>query len=117
AYKAQVKQLIAEGKTEEEAKKLAPMDQAINEMTLKWEQGDEETRALWKMMNGWFYEGVAETYKKLGLSFAKEYYESDIYMLGKETVEEGLQKGIFEKDETGAVWIDLTDIGLDRKLL
>lgn len=117
AYKEQVKKLIAEGKTEEEAKKLAPMDQAINEMTLKWEQGDEETRALWKMMNGWFYEGVAETYKKLGLSFAKEYYESDIYMLGKETVEEGLQKGIFEKDETGAVWIDLTDIGLDRKLL
>ncbi len=117
AYKKQVKELVEEGKTEEEAKKMAPMNQEINQMTLKWEQGDDETRALWKMMNSWFYEGVAETYQKLDLSFAKEYYESDIYMLGKETVEEGLQKGIFEKDETGAVWIDLTDIGLDRKLL
>ena len=124
-YKAQVQditaRLIAEGIDEEtaiaRAKEEAPLMQEARAMLVKWEQGDEEVRTLWRRMNEWVYEGFAETYKALGVSFDKIYYESDTYLEGKEKVEEGLAKGIFYRRPDGSVWADLTAEGLDEKLL
>jgi arginyl-tRNA synthetase len=117
AYKEEINQLIASGKTEEEAKKQAPIILEAQEMLLKWEAGDAEVIALWKMMNQWVYDGFAITYQNLGVDFDCFYYESNTYLLGKDVVQIGLEKGIFEKDPDGSVWIDLTDEGLDRKIV
>ncbi|CAH0995730.1 Arginine--tRNA ligase [Emticicia aquatica] len=117
AYKAEISQLITEGKTEEEAKKIAPLMLETQEMLQKWEQGDEETMALWRKMNDWVFAGFAETYQKIGVSFDKVYYESNTYLLGKDVVDEGLANGIFFKKENGSVWIDLKEEGLDEKLV
>ena len=117
AYKEEINQLIAEGKSEEEAKKQAPIILEAQEMLLKWEAGDAEVMALWKKMNQWVYDGFAITYKNLGVDFDQYYYESNTYLLGKDVVRIGLEKGIFEKDPDGSVWIDLTDEGLDRKIV
>jgi arginyl-tRNA synthetase len=117
AYKEQISQLMAKGKTEEEAKKQAPIIIEAQQMLLDWEAGDPEVISLWKMMNQWVYDGFAETYKNLGVDFDKYYYESDTYLLGKDVVKIGLEKGVFEKDPDGSVWIDLTDEGLDRKIV
>jgi len=116
-YKSQQKNLIAEGKSEEEAAKLAPAILEAQEMLRKWEAGDAETVSLWKMMNGWVYDGFDVTYKSINVDFDKLYYESDTYILGKGIVEEGLKKNVFYKKEDGSVWIDLTSDGLDEKLL
>ncbi|RKT00062.1 arginine--tRNA ligase [Flavobacterium sp. 123] len=117
AYKEEINQLVSEGKSEEEAKKQAPIILEAQEMLLKWEAGDEAVIALWKMMNQWVYDGFAITYKNLGVDFDCFYYESNTYLLGKDVVQIGLEKGIFEKDPDGSVWIDLTDEGLDRKIV
>lgn len=124
-YRAQIKEiaerLTAEGIAPEEAearaKKEAPLMVEAHQMLVKWEQGDEEVRALWRKMNEWVYEGFDETYKALGVSFDKIYYESDTYLEGREKVEEGLEKGIFHRKDDGSVWADLTGEGLDEKLL
>lgn len=116
-YKQQIEDLTAQGKTKEEAEKQAPLLLEAQEMLLKWEQGDATTIDLWKKMNGWVYEGFEVTYKNLGVDFDKFYYESDTYLLGKDIVEEGLQKGVFFKKEDGSVWINLTADGLDQKLV
>ncbi len=116
-YKKEIAALIAEGKTEEEAKKQAPLLLEAQEMLLKWESGDEEVISLWKKMNQWVYDGFATTYTAMGVNFDKNYYESDTYILGKDVVAEGLKQGVFEQDEDGSVWIDLTDEGLDRKIV
>lgn len=116
-YKKEIEALIATGVTEEEAKKQAPLILETQEMLRKWEAGEEDVIALWKMMNQWVYEGFEETYTKLGVNFDKNYYESDTYKLGKDIVEEGLAKGIFFKKEDGSVWIDLSSDGLDEKLV
>ncbi|OUD36069.1 arginine--tRNA ligase [Flavobacterium sp. FPG59] len=117
AYKEEINQLMQEGKTEEEAKKQAPIILEAQEMLQKWEAGDAEVKALWAKMNQWVYDGFAITYKNLGVDFDRYYYESDTYLLGKDVVQIGLEKGIFEKDPDGSVWIDLTDEGLDRKIV
>ncbi|WP_339921149.1 arginine--tRNA ligase [uncultured Flavobacterium sp.] len=117
AYKVEITQLMSEGKTEDEAKKQAPIIFEAQEMLLKWEAGDEEVIALWKKMNQWVYDGFATTYKNLGVDFDCYYYESNTYLLGKDVVQIGLEKGVFEKDPDGSVWIDLTDEGLDRKIV
>jgi len=117
AYKAEINQLVETGKTEEEAKKQAPIIVEAQEMLKKWESGDEKVITLWKMMNQWVYDGFAITYKNLGVNFDKYYYESNTYLLGKDVVQVGLDKGVFEKDPDGSVWIDLTDEGLDRKIV
>ncbi len=117
AYKEEIAQLMSEGKTEDEAKKQAPIILEAQEMLQKWEAGDEAVIALWKKMNQWVYDGFAITYKNLGVDFDKYYYESNTYLLGKDVVNIGLEKGIFEKDPDGSVWIDLTDEGLDRKIV
>ena len=117
AYKAEINDLISVGKTEEEAKKQAPLLLEAQEMLLKWEAGDEEVISLWKKMNQWVYDGFEATYKSLGVNFDKNYFESDTYLLGKDVVAQGLEKGIFVQDEDGSVWIDLTDEGLDRKIV
>lgn len=116
-YKKEINELMAQGKTEEEAKKMAPSIQEAQEMLRKWEAGDAEVVALWKKMNQWVYDGFEETYKNLGVDFDSYYYESNTYLLGKEVVQFGLEKGIFEKDPDGSVWIDLTADGLDRKIV
>ena len=116
-YKAQITQLIAQGKTEDEAKKEAPIIMEAQQMLLDWEAGKPEIVALWKTMNQWVYDGFAVTYQNLGVDFDSYYYESNTYLLGKEVVQFGLEKGIFEKDPDGSVWIDLTDDGLDRKIV
>ncbi|MCO6164123.1 arginine--tRNA ligase [Flavobacterium sp. NRK F7] len=116
-YKKEINELIAQGKTEEEAKKIAPSILEAQEMLRKWEAGDEEVVGLWKKMNQWVYNGFEETYKNLGVDFDSYYYESNTYLLGKEVVQFGLEKGIFEKDPDGSVWIDLTAEGLDRKIV
>jgi len=108
---------MAEGKSEEEAKKQAPIIIEAQEMLLGWEAGDPSVLALWKKMNQWVYDGFETTYKNLGVNFDKNYYESDTYLLGKDVVQIGLEKGIFEKDPDGSVWIDLTADGLDRKIV
>jgi arginyl-tRNA synthetase len=116
-YKAQIEVLKAEGQTEEEAKKNAPLIKEAQQMLLQWEAGDPGVKKLWQTMNTWVYTGFAETYKKLGVSFDKFYYESDTYILGKDLIEEGLEKGIFFRKEDNSVWIDLTADGLDEKLV
>ncbi|KIQ18784.1 MULTISPECIES: arginine--tRNA ligase [Flavobacterium] len=117
AYKAEINQLVQAGKTEEEAKKQAPIIVEAQDMLKKWEAGDEKVIDLWKMMNQWVYDGFATTYTNLGVNFDKYYYESNTYLLGKDVVQVGLDKGVFEKDPDGSVWIDLTDEGLDRKIV
>lgn len=117
AYKAEINQLVQAGKTEEEAKKQAPIIVEAQDMLKKWEAGDEKVINLWKMMNQWVYDGFATTYTNLGVNFDKYYYESNTYLLGKDVVQVGLDKGVFEKDPDGSVWIDLTDEGLDRKIV
>jgi arginyl-tRNA synthetase len=116
-YKKEISELIAQGKTEEEAKKQAPIIIEAQQMLLDWEAGKPEVIELWKTMNQWVYDGFAQTYKNLGVDFDSYYYESNTYLLGKEVVQFGLEKGIFEKDPDGSVWIDLTDEGLDRKIV
>jgi arginyl-tRNA synthetase len=117
AYKEQISELMASGKTEDEAKKQAPIIIEAQEMLLKWEAGDTEVMALWKTMNQWVYDGFATTYTNLGVNFDSYYYESNTYLLGKDVVQIGLEKGVFEKDPDGSVWIDLTVEGLDRKIV
>ncbi|WP_196886402.1 arginine--tRNA ligase [Aureivirga sp. CE67] len=117
AYKKEIKELEEKGLTTEEAKKQAPILLEAQEMLRKWEAGDEEVVALWKTMNQWVYEGFNETYKALGVDFDKNYYESNTYLLGKEVVANGLEKGVFYRKEDGSVWIDLTDEGLDEKIV
>ena len=116
-YKEEIKALMGEGKTEEYAEKNAPSILAAQELLQKWEAGDEETVNIWRTMNGWVYEGFDVTYKKLGVKFDTFYYESNTYLLGKEIVQEGLEKGAFYQKEDGSVWIDLIADGLDHKLL
>ena len=117
AYKAEVAALVASGMTQELAEKEAPIQKAAQAMLLKWEQGDTETIELWKRMNSWVYEGFDTTYKKIGSDFAKTYYESNTYLLGKELVEQGLNKKVFYQKEDSSVWIDLTADGLDEKIV
>jgi arginyl-tRNA synthetase len=116
-YKAEIQQLISEGQTEEDAKKNAPIIIEAQQMLLKWESGDDEVVALWNMMNSWVYEGFDITYKSIGVDFDKLYYESQTYLLGKEFVAEGLKTGVFLKKEDGSVWCDLTEDGLDEKIV
>jgi arginyl-tRNA synthetase len=116
-YKKEVAALIASGKTEEDAKANAPILLSAKDMLLKWEAGEEHTVALWKEMNGWVYEGFNETYKNIGVDFDKLYYESSTYLLGKEFVDEGLLSGVFFRKDDGSVWCDLTDEGLDEKIV
>ncbi len=116
-YKKEISQLITEGKTEEEAKKQAPLLIEAQEMLLKWEAGDAEVVSLWKTMNQWVYTGFDQTYKELGVDFDKNYYESNTYLLGKDIVAKGLEKGVFYKKEDGSVWINLTEEGLDEKIV
>ena len=117
AYKKEVSTLIANGSSEEVAKKQAPILMEAQEMLLKWEAGEVETVALWKMMNSWVYEGFKITYKNLGVDFDTLYYESNTYLLGKDVIEDGITRGVFFKKEDGSVWCDLTDEGLDEKLV
>ncbi len=116
-YQQEIKELMAAGQSEEEAKKNAPMILEAQEMLRKWEAKDPETYTLWETMNGWVYDGFAVTYKSLGVDFDRMYYESQTYLLGKSLVEEGLAKGVFYRRPDGSVWIDLTADGLDEKLL
>ena len=116
-YREEVKELVAAGMDEERARQEAPLIREAHDMLVRWEQGDEEVRSLWKMMNDWVYEGFDETYRALGVAFDKIYYESQTYLVGKKKVEEGLAKGLFFRKEDGSVWADLTDAGLDQKLL
>ena len=116
-YRQEVAELVAKGMDKEQAKQEAPLIREAHEMLVKWEQNDPEVRALWKKMNEWVYAGFDETYKALGVSFDKIYYESETYLEGKEKVEEGLEKGFFYRREDGSVWADLTKEGLDEKLL
>ena len=116
-YKAEVKELVAQGMPEEEAEKNAPSLKEAQDMLLRWEQGDKEVVDLWKKMNGWVYEGFDKTYHDLGIVFDRTYYESQTYLFGKALVQKGLEKGIFETEKDGSVWCDLTENGLDRKLL
>jgi arginyl-tRNA synthetase len=116
-YKSEINELIAKGQSEDEAKKNAPIIQEAQQMLLDWEAGKPEVIELWKTMNQWVYNGFNETYKNLGVDFDSYYYESNTYLLGKEVVQFGLEKGIFEKDPDGSVWIDLTEDGLDRKIV
>ena len=116
-YREEIKELMAQGMDEETAKQEAPLMKEAHEMLVKWEQNDPEVRALWEKMNNWVYAGFDETYKKMGVSFDKIYYESQTYLKGKAKVEEGLAKGLFERHEDNSVWADLTNEGLDQKLL
>jgi arginyl-tRNA synthetase len=117
AFKEQIEELVAQGMDKEEAKKKAPLILEAQDMLQKWEQGEEETVSLWRQMNSWVYAGFDKTYRNIGVDFDKFYYESGTYSLGKERVEEGLQKGVFFKKPDGSVWVDLTEEGLDEKLL
>ncbi|MBO7230986.1 MAG: arginine--tRNA ligase [Bacteroidaceae bacterium] len=116
-YKAELNELMAKGMSKEEAEAASPLMAEAREMLVKWEAGDKEVRALWEKMNNWVYEGFDETYKRLGVGFDKIYYESDTYLVGKETVLGGLEKGIFYRRDDESVWADLTNDGLDEKLL
>ncbi|MCW9038844.1 arginine--tRNA ligase [Altibacter sp.] len=116
-YKKEIKKLVAEGLSEENAKTEAPSLVAAQEMLRRWEAGDPETVALWKMMNGWVYEGFDATYNAIGVDFDSYYYESDTYLLGKDVIAEGLEKGVFYRKEDGSVWCDLTQDGLDEKIV
>ncbi|WP_294818926.1 arginine--tRNA ligase [uncultured Flavobacterium sp.] len=117
AYKKEIEALIADGQTEEEAKKNAPILLEAQAMLLKWEAGDQVVVALWNKMNGWVYEGFEASFKNIGVDFDKNYYESNTYLLGKDVVADGLEKGVFYRKEDGSVWIDLTSDGLDEKLV
>lgn len=117
AYKEEIAALVAAGKTEDEAKKEAPIILEAQQMLLDWEAGNEAVVLLWKTMNQWVYDGFNATYSRLGVNFDSYYYESNTYLLGKDVVQMGLAKGIFEKDPDGSVWIDLTAEGLDRKIV
>ena len=116
-YKEQIAELITQGTDPEKAKKEAPVMLAAQNMLRLWEQGDADTLALWKQMNGWVYDGFAETYQNIGVDFDKYYYESETYLLGKDFVAEGLASGIFYQKPDGSVWVDLTEEGLDEKLV
>ncbi|MEB2775868.1 arginine--tRNA ligase [Algoriphagus sp. D3-2-R+10] len=116
-YKKQIAELKEKGQSEDEAKKNAPLLIEAQEMLRKWEANDEEVVSLWKQMNEWVYAGFEKTYQRMGVSFDKFYYESGTYLLGKDIVTEGLEKGVFFKKENGSVWVDLTDEGLDEKLV
>jgi len=116
-YREQVAQLVAGGMAEDEAKNRAPIMEQAHEMLVKWEAKDPEVYQLWQKMNGWVFAGFDETYKKMGVSFDRTYYESQTYLLGKRIVEEGLQKGVLYRRDDGSVWIDLREDGLDEKLL
>ncbi|ADY30000.1 Arginyl-tRNA synthetase [Cellulophaga lytica DSM 7489] len=116
-YKAQIAELVAKGTDAKEAEKQAPILLEAQEMLRKWEAGDKEVVALWKTMNQWVYNGFEVTYKNLGVDFDTYYYESDTYLLGKDIVDEGLEKGVFYRKEDGSVWIDLSDEGLDEKIV
>ena len=116
-YKKEIAQLIAKGKTEEEAKKQAPLLIAAQQMLLKWEAGDAQVVSLWKTMNSWVYNGFEVTYKNMGVNFDTLYYESNTYLLGKDVVAQGIEKGVFIKKEDGSVWCDLTEDGLDEKIV
>src|SRR5574344_914985 len=116
-YRQEIQELVEKGMDEEQAKQEAPLIKEAHKMLVKWEQGDPEVRALWKKMNDWVYAGFDETYRKMGVSFDKIYYESQTYLKGKAKVEEGLAKGLFERHADNSVWADLTNEGLDQKLL
>lgn len=116
-YKEEIKRLVGEGMEEEQAKREAPLMVEAQQMLKRWEEGDKEIRDLWQKMNGWVYAGFDETYRKMGVSFDKIYYESNTYLLGKELVQKGLDMGVLFRKEDGSVWCDLTDAGLDQKLL
>jgi arginyl-tRNA synthetase len=116
-YKKQISDLVTQGKTEEEAKKQAPILLEAQEMLIKWESGDIHVVALWEKMNQWVYDGFAVTYKELGVDFDKNYYESNTYLLGKDVVTDGIEKGVFYRKDDGSVWIDLTEEGLDEKIV
>ena len=116
-YKAELNELMEKGMSKEEAEAASPLMTEARDMLVKWEAGDKEVRALWEKMNHWVYEGFDETYKRLGVDFDKIYYESDTYLVGKETVLGGLEKGIFYRRDDNSVWADLTNDGLDEKLL
>jgi arginyl-tRNA synthetase len=115
--RAQMKKLMGEGMSEEEAKKKAPLTQMVQDMLVNWENGDPETVALWQMMNGWVYDGFDMTYDRMGVEFDQLYYESETYKKGKQIVLDGIDKGLFFKKEDGSVWVDLEPDGLDQKLL
>ncbi len=117
AYKQQVADLVSAGKTKEEAERDAPIMEAARQMLVDWEKGNAEVMDLWRTMNSWVYKGFDETYARIGSDFDKVYYESNTYLLGKDLVEEGLQKGVFYKKEDGSVWVDLTADGLDEKVV
>lgn len=116
-YRKEVAELVAQGSTKDKAKKEAPILLAAQEMLRKWEDNDPEIRALWRQMNDWVYEGFGVTYKRLGVSFDDVQYESETYLLGKDLVNQGLEKGVFYQKEDGSVWIDLSEEGLDEKLV
>ena len=116
-YKKEVDELVAGGMTKDQAEKEAPSLKEAHEMLVKWEEGDKDVRELWKTMNGWVMDGFDKTYRELGISFDKTYFESETYLLGKELVQKGLDMGVFVKDPDCSVWCDLTADGLDRKLL
>lgn len=117
AYKTEIKELVASGKTQEEAEKQAPILLEAQQELIKWEAKEPETYALWEKMNGWVYKGFDATYEQMGVTFDKLYYESNTYLLGKEQVAEGLKNGHFFKKDDGSVWVDLTDEGLDQKIV
>ncbi len=117
AYKEEQSYLVAQGKTKVEAEKMAPLIMEAQDMLRKWEAGDAETVALWEKMNNWVYAGFEQTYTNLGVDFDSYYYESNTYLLGKDNIEEGLEKGVFYKKEDGSVWCDLTEDGLDEKIV
>ncbi len=116
-YKLQIAELMAQGISEDQAKKDAPLIKEAQNMLVDWENGDEQVRSLWNEMNSWVYKGFAETYKRLGVDFDQVQYESNTYILGKDLIQEGLDKGVLYQKEDGSVWCDLTDEGLDQKLL
>ncbi|KFF22953.1 arginine--tRNA ligase [Chryseobacterium sp. JM1] len=116
-YKTEIAELVAQGSTEDQAKKDAPLIKEAQKMLLDWENGDETVRNLWNEMNSWVYKGFNETYQRLGVNFDQVQYESNTYILGKDLIQEGLDKGILYQKEDGSVWCDLTDEGLDQKLL
>lgn len=115
--KRQMQELQAHGLPEEEARRQAPLNQEVQQMLQAWEAGDPEVRGLWETMNNWVYQGFAETYRKLGIWFDKEYFESETYLKGKQLVLEGLERGLFFRKPDGSIWVDLTEDGLDQKLL
>ncbi|MFP4847255.1 arginine--tRNA ligase [Winogradskyella sp. PE311] len=117
AYKTEIAQLMKQGQSEEDAKKNAPILLEAQNMLLKWEAGDKDVVALWGKMNSWVYDGFEVTYNNIGVDFDTYYYESETYLLGKEFIAEGLKTGVFERDADGSVWCDLTDDGLDRKIV